>query len=496
MAVSAGVAGFSRYFQKESFMNKTLVVSILILAVSVTLVANGSKEATGSGAELKSVSAVFDRVLLKENGQDEWAEAFKAMTGVELNIVKPAHNQYPEILGATFASGDLPDLVEIQTGDYLTYAASGNLVPLEEYIEASDAVKDIPAELIEAYRLKDGHIYGFPTYNGGGCVSYIRKDWLDNVGLDVPETWDEFMAVLKAFRDDDPDGNGKDDTIGMTLPFAVPAMEFDYYNRFIMQDAMFGFQEKNGRWVDGFTQPEMKAALKRFQDLYAEELIDTEFFSNKTSAARSKIYDSQAGVMEYWSGTWAQRFDSSAKNSNPDAVVIPIPPIREAFYINRVGPLFAITVAADNPAQIFDVFINTMLDKGEGQILFTHGIEGKHFQKGVNGYEMLPEPANPDRPFDKAFSDPTLIMNGWEPLVPLNDLISLSRDIHRNNSIQLSLPEGGNTYVKYVGELMTLKQEVFSKIVVGDVSVDEGLAEYRRKATALKIDEILAELND
>lgn len=477
-------------------MKKAFAVFILILAVGAALVANGSQEATSSEAELKSIDAVFDRVLLKENGQDEWAEAFEALTGVELNIVKPAHNQYSEILGATFASGDLPDLVEIQTGDYLTYAASGNLVPLEDYIADSKAVKDIPAELIEAYRLKDGHIYGFPTYNGGGCVTYIRKDWLDNVGLDVPETWDEFVAVLTAFRDNDPDGNGKDDTIGMTLPFAVPAAEFDYYNRFIMHDAMFGFQQKNGKWVDGFTQPEMKAALKRFQDLYAAELIDTEFFSNKTSAARSKIYDGQAGVMEYWSGTWAQRFDSSAKNSDPDAEVIPIPPIKEAFYINRVGPLFAITAAADNPARIFDAFINTMLDKGEGQILFTHGIEGKHYQKGAAGYEMLPEPANPDRPFDKAFSDPTLIMNGWEPLVPLNDLINLSREIHRNNSIQLSLPEGGDTYVKYVGELMTLKQEVFSKIVVGDLSVDAGLTEYTRKAAALKIDEIIAELNN
>ena len=121
-----------------------------------------------------------------------------------------------------------------------------------------------------------------------------------------------------------------------------------------------------------------------------------------------------------------------------------------------------------------------MLDKGEGQILFTHGIEGMHFRKTADGYEMLPEPANPDRPFDKAFSDPTLIMNGWEPLVPLNDLIELSRKIHRENSIQLTLPEGGDTYVKYVGELMTMKQEVFSKIVVGDLSVDAGLAEYRR----------------
>ena len=53
----------------------------------------------------------------------------------------------------------------------------------------------------------------------------------------------------------------------------------------------------------------MRKALARFQQLYAEGVIDSEFFSNKTSTARSKIYEGQAGVMEYWSGVWAVRFD-------------------------------------------------------------------------------------------------------------------------------------------------------------------------------------------
>ena len=461
--------------------SKAVIILSLLLLLSTMVFATGQQDTAAAGGSLIKMEGIFDRILTEENGQKEWAAAFRDLTGTKIEIVKPAHNQYSEILGATFAAGDLPDIVEIQTNDYLAYARSGNLVPLEDYIAKSSEWKAVDPDLIEAYRLKDGHIYGVPTYNGGGCVTYIRKDWLDNLGLEIPTTWDEYYNVLKAFTYDDPDRNGVDDTMGLTLPFQTK-WEFDYYNRFIMQGAMFGFQEKNGKWVDGFLQPEMIGALERFQQLYAEKLLDNEFFTNKTSTARSKIYEGQAGVMEYWSGTWAVRFNDSARNANPGAEVISIDPIDGAFYINRVGPAFCITKAAKDPEAVFDAFLNTMLDKGAGQILFTHGIEGHHFEIQNGTYVMMPEPANPDRPFDKAYSDPTLIMNGWQPLVPLTDLIVRSRTIHKANSIQLSLPQGGNTYVKRVGDLLTLKQEIFSEAVVGKTHPGTGTGTVQAKS--------------
>jgi putative aldouronate transport system substrate-binding protein len=474
-------------------MRKRVFFAILVIAlVSPAIFATGASD---SGAELEEINCIFDRILLPENGQDEWAAAFEELTGVSLNIVKPEHNQYSEILGVTFATGDLPDLVELQTADYVPYATSGQLVPLDDYIAASSEAAGCRQDIIEAYRLKDGHIYAFPTYDGGGCVTYMREDWLDNLNLPVPTTWDEFHNVLREFTFNDPDGNGLDDTIGMTLPFSVPPDEFDYYNRTIMQEAWFGFQYKDGEWVDGFTEPEMVGALHRFQDLYAEGVIDQEFFSNATSAARTKIYEGQAGVMEYWSGTWGERMDASAKSSNPEAEVIAIPPVGDAFYINRVGPCFAITTAADDPGAIFDAFINTMIDEGAGQTLFTHGVEGLHYAYQDGQYVMLPEPSNPDRPFDKAYADPRLVINGWTPLVASSPRIVRSREIQVGYAQQLRLPEGGDMFTRYVGELNTLKQEIFAQIVTGDVSVQAGLDAYRDAAADLHIDEIIAELN-
>jgi putative aldouronate transport system substrate-binding protein len=479
----------------EDFMKSNVRLTFsMLLMLPIALFASGQQEIEDGNQSVSKIKGIFDRILTVDNGQKEWGQAFEELTGTEIEIIKPVHNQYSQILGATFASGDLPDIVEIQTNDYLSYARSGNLVPLEDYINKSVEMKDINKDLLEAYRLKDGHIYGIPTYDGGGCVTYIRKDWLDNLGLDIPETWDEYYNVLKAFTLNDPDGNGVNDTMGLTLPFQT-GYEFDYYNRFIMQEAMFGFQLKNGKWVDGFLEPEMIGALNRFIKLYNEGFLDNEFFTNKTSTARSKIYEGQAGVMEYWSGTWAVRFNDSAQNTNPEAEVISIKPIKNAFYINRVGPAFSITKAAKNPEAVFNIFLNTMLDKGAGQILFTHGIEGKHYKVENGKYVMMPEPGNPDRPFDKAYSDPTLIMNGWNTLVPLTDLILASTSIQKENSIQLSLPQGGETYIKRNGELLTLKQEIFAETVTGILTPEEAQAKYRTKAAGMELDTVILELN-
>lgn len=111
---------------------RMLVLGLLAaLLVPAALFAGGEGETEGEMEEITKIKGVFDIILTKESGSDAWAEKFKELTGVEIEIVKPPHNQYPQILGATFASGDLPDICEIQTGDYLTYAASGNLVPLD-----------------------------------------------------------------------------------------------------------------------------------------------------------------------------------------------------------------------------------------------------------------------------------------------------------------------------------------------------------------------------
>jgi putative aldouronate transport system substrate-binding protein len=472
----------------------SLVLALLLILPSI-IFANGKKEgASGAGAPVK-ITGVFTRILLEDNGQKEWAAAYRELSGIDMTIIKPAHNQYSQIVATMFAAGDFPDILEVQTNDYLAFAKSGHLIPLDDFIASSKELKDIDKSILEAYRLKDGKIYGVPTYMGGGCVTYIRQDWLNNLGLKQPTTWDEFYNVLKAFTFNDPDGNGVNDTVGYTVPFDT-GWEFDYYNRQIMLDAWFGFEYKNGKWVDGFLEPEFIGGLERFKLLYKEGIMDNELFTNKTSAARSKMYAGQAGVMEYWTGTWAQTYYDSTKNNNPKAELIPVGPIKGSYFIHRVGPSFGITKAAKNPQLVFDKFINLMNDRGAGQTLFTHGVEGVHYVKDGNDYKMLPQRSNPDRLMDKAFSDPTLILNSWEPLVKSSDLIAKSAQLLKEHSVQLRMPEGGEVFTKRLSEILTLKQQIFSEAVIGAYTSQEAVKIYKEKADALGLQDILKELNN
>lgn len=471
---------------------KGILVLALILSVSGILFASGQEEGTAPA----KMTVYLDRILIEDDGLTQWREAYKAQTGIELEVIKPPHNQYAEVLGAAVMAGDLPDLMELWDNQYAAYVASGHLVPLDDFIKANPNMKSIDASYYEAYRAKDGKIYGFPTYKGGGCVTYIRQDWLDNLGLSVPTTWNEYVEVLRAFTFDDPNKSGKKDTVGLAMPYQVPAAEFDYYNRFIMQDAYFGFQYKNGQWVDGFTQNEMKAALQRWVDLYEEGILDNEFFTDNTGRARSKLMESKAGVLEQWTGTWASRLDESAKNIVPTADLVAIPPIKGAHYINRVGPLLTITTAAQNPKAVFDNIIGHMWDEGEGQILWTYGVEGMHWEKDASGNAvMLPQPSNPDRPFNKAFIDPYLTLNDMTPFVAQQPKERLAGDIHGEYSKSLRLVMGGDVYTRNIGDLNTAKQEIFAQIVSGQISIDEGLEAYKERAASLDIDTILQELN-
>ena len=63
----------------------------------------------------------------------------------------------------------------------------------------------------------DGHLYGLALGGGGGCMTFLRKQWLDNCGLDIPTTYEEYLEMLDAFSNGDPDGDGiNGNTIGVS----------------------------------------------------------------------------------------------------------------------------------------------------------------------------------------------------------------------------------------------------------------------------------------
>ena len=118
-----------------------------------------------------------------------------------------------------------------------------------------------------------------------------------------------------------------------------------------------------------------------------EGIIDREFIINTTYTARAKFYNGQAGIFTYWANHWARNLqERTVATQGETARVVPMPAIRGARYINRVGPLLVITRGAEDPRFVFTHFIDRQYDKGTIQTLFTYGVEGYHYtRQDTNG---------------------------------------------------------------------------------------------------------------
>lgn len=159
-------------------------------------------------------------VFTQENGQAEFIAKLEDLLGMKINVIQPDHDAYYDVVGQTVASGDWPDVMILSSTYYAGYAEQGVLWDMTDAYASSDLKTRQDAYgstgVIDGVRL-DGKLYGMPAARGNGCVTYVKKAWLDNCGLDVPTNYDEYLAMLEAFTTGDPDGNGVNgDTYGVS----------------------------------------------------------------------------------------------------------------------------------------------------------------------------------------------------------------------------------------------------------------------------------------
>lgn len=127
---------------------------------------------------------------------------------------------YADKFNITLASGKLPDIMyvgDVKASSFVNAARSG------AFWEVGPYLKDYPnlsgaKEVILNNSAIDGKNYGI--YRGralGRNGVVFRKDWMEKLGLETPKTVDDFYNMLRAFKEQDPDGNGQADTYGMVL---------------------------------------------------------------------------------------------------------------------------------------------------------------------------------------------------------------------------------------------------------------------------------------
>ena len=438
----------------------------------------------------ESISWCSHDGMLPENGQEQWDAEYERLTGIKLEHTYVTGNEYNSKIEMDYAADTVPDVFDLSSTYYSKYIAEGAIADLTDLVHESGLYELVDEKLWEQVSYK-GRIYGIPKEVPQACGTYMRKDWLDRLGLEVPTTYDEFINVLEQFKENIPE---------CQVPYTAPGLVTSMYIPDFYQGAYCGFEKIDGKWVDGMQQPEMVTALQNMQDAYKEGLLDMEAITNTTATARDAWNSGHTGAFCYWTGNWGQQLTEQLQKNVPDAEVICIPAIQGADYLSSTPTVHVINgrLSDEKIAQVFKYFINYMHDGGEGQVLFEFGVEGVHWTQDDDHVKMLPSLSDPNVTLNKAYilpssriTDLTLNDKKMDYAPAYTDSLAVTDACAKEQYFQ---PVSA-TYNSVSADLTTLLENTVAEIVTGNVSVEDGLQSYKDQAAALNMDQILTEMN-
>ncbi len=297
-------------------MKAKRVISLMIaLAMTMSLAACGEKKKeeavtpaklTAPGtfpiveekvtiSALAPVSAPNNDLSYEANEFTKWYED-KTNVHIDWNVSNNEDMQTK--LSILMASNELPDLLfgtNFSPEQLQLFGSQKQLYPLNDLIKEQghyiNALFEFFPDVINDMTSADGNIYGLPQmfYSGHSEVPfrmYIYQPWLDKLGIKMPETTEEFYQVLKAFKTQDPNGNGIADEIA--LAGSEKGWNTDFWiflmNSFIYTSpSSYYAYLKDGKATLIWDQDEYRKGLEYLHKLYSEGLIAEESFSQDGS---------------------------------------------------------------------------------------------------------------------------------------------------------------------------------------------------------------------
>ncbi|WP_413377418.1 extracellular solute-binding protein [Alkalihalobacillus sp. 1P02AB] len=255
-----------------------------------------------------------------DEGNNPYLDFIEENTNLEVNVQIPPAEGYMERLNVLMAGNDLPDMIYSPDATwFVNYVNQNALTDLTEVVEqyGQNLLELIPAEAWEAVTI-DGKVYAIPhiLQEAGTEIIYVRQDWLDELGLEQPETLDEYVEVLRAFKESyNNTGYIMTDALGRIAPIL----------------GAFGVQrnqwvESDGELVYSSTTPEMKEALSFLADMYEEGILDKEFPSNNLTVLGEKVANDRTGLFSAaWWDTRGPILTNSQNNDAAEWVPLPYP---------------------------------------------------------------------------------------------------------------------------------------------------------------------------
>lgn len=230
------------------------------------------------------------------------------------------------------------------------------------------------------YYYDNGKMFALPgdVAEEGAYTLWLRKDWMDKLGLKVPKTTEELVTVLKAFAANDPDGNGKADTYGLSgyqWNYGSTQFELAYgirNNQWIVQP--------DGSVKYGAVMPEMKEVLKIMQDLYKEKAIDPNAVTwqkKDVEVFANGKFGAMYGPVAFNNPSFPRRMDLEKNNPGAQWIAVDLPAGPKGFSADEPSAIggwcqIAMTTSSKDPAAVMGI-----LDKFATPQVFKLRVFGK-----------------------------------------------------------------------------------------------------------------------
>lgn len=517
--------------QNKKMTTKKWTVSLLAAAMVFGIAGCGAKDDNNAAASeptsynKEGLPIVNEPVTLKvltvrwgsmgdSFTQNQWLKDLEKNTNVKIDWQVMSSNDWAEQKSIMLASGTLPDVIlgDQTFGDSDIVNNLSFFRPLDDLIEQDmpnlKAAMEESPEMRKISTFPDGKIYSLPARLPARPKSsrqpVINKTWLDKLGLKTPETIDELYNVLKAFKEQDPNGNGKQDEIpyieisnDLISPFGINDLN---YNNMVIKD---------GEAVYYPISEEYKEGLKWENKLYEEGLLDKEVFIQDQTMRSAKFQSPDAPVVGFsyqWTpdavfGKWSDQYVTIPPIAGPDGKRHTIGnPIGMNFVRNEI----LITTSSKYPevaARWADQFYTN-----EASIQNFWGAIGTVIQKNDDGtYTLMDPPAGTSADawyWDQSLRDfgPKYVSPSFEDKIVLSPVSGdgLKLELDKLGSEYVTTPFPNVMYTaEEFQELPTLTTDIDTYVTtmraqfISKGGIDEGWADYVNQLNKMGLEQLV-----
>lgn len=370
-------------------LSAILTTSILLCACASKAVdkVQKSENADPFGKYSTPISLTSCRIqtswMTLPTGDDEnnnvWSRVYLDKLGIKLTQAWTAPNWGEPLdskINISITSDSLPDILPVYTTLFYRIAQGGKAADLTSVLAkyGSPELKKI-VNANNGVGLKsasiNGKLYGLPQIpdTTSRSLLFIRKDWLDKLGLQMPQTLDEVLNLAKTFHDKDAGGTGK--TIGFEMAkdffgsdndpkFLFQA--FHLYTDWVLQD---------GKLVRGETLPENKVALEKMAQMYKDGTIPKDFvLKDPTNDSSTDVISGKVGIIMNTQGWLAGPAAEGLHKKDPKAewIAMPIPTVDGKPYLDyvstRIANFWAVSAKCKNPEALIKMAnLQVQIDK-------------------------------------------------------------------------------------------------------------------------------------